>query len=92
MSGQLAITVLICLYVIPYLSIRQRDSMEIMMLTKHYESKCMRVVLAQCKQIRRKRFTIGTIRRPDVASVCETERSCFERLPRSGGEPTSGVE
>lgn len=37
MSGQLAITVLICLYVIPCLPIRQSDSMEIMMLPKLHE-------------------------------------------------------
>lgn len=30
--------------------------------------------------------------RTDVASVCETERGCFEGLLRSGGGPTSGVE
>lgn len=34
MSGQLVITVLICLYVISRLSIRKSDSMEIMMLPK----------------------------------------------------------
>lgn len=34
MSGQLVITVLICLYVISRLSIRRSDSMEVMMLPK----------------------------------------------------------
>lgn len=85
MSSQLAITVLICLYVIPRLSIRKSDSMELMMLTK-FGIQMHVSIWAETNS-----FLIQ-ICRPNVASVCETEHSCFERLLRSGGESTSGVK